>query len=69
MSQEAKIIALEHLVFQLIKELELRNGIPAEMILERSLGAIKSRDYPGDPERIDAAAGALKDAWTFLGKK
>lgn len=69
MSQEAKIIALEHVVFQLLKELELRGGISSDMILNSALGSIKNNAYPGDPERTDAAVGALKDVWTFLGKK
>ena len=69
MSQEAKIIALEHVVFQLLKELELRGGISSDMILNSALGSIQNNAYPGDSGRIDAAVGALKDAWTFLGKK
>ncbi|ONH50938.1 hypothetical protein SAMN04490182_2031 [Pseudomonas cedrina] len=69
MSQEAKIIALEHIVFQLLKELDLRHGLSSDMILERALGSIQSKDYPGDPVRAAAASGALKDAWAFLGKK
>ena len=69
MSQDAKVIALEHVVFQLLKELELVSGIDSEIIMERALHSIATNDYPGDSERTEAAAGALKDAWTFLGKK
>ncbi|WP_262416887.1 hypothetical protein [Pseudomonas sp. P867] len=42
MSQKAKIIALEHVVFQLLKELELRGGISSDMILNSALGSIKN---------------------------
>lgn len=69
MSQEAKVIALEHVVFQLLKELELRGGIRSEMILERASNSIATSEYPGDPERRDQTSGALKDAWAFLGAK
>ncbi|MFT0517309.1 hypothetical protein [Pseudomonas faucium] len=66
MTQEAKIIALEHLVFSLLRELDERDGIDRDEIVDRALKSIQGGAYPGDPERRDAAVGALKDAATFI---
>jgi len=66
MAQEAKIIALEHLVFSLLRELDGRDGIDRDEIVDRALKSIQESAYPGDPDRRDAAVGALKDAATFI---
>ncbi|KPA87335.1 hypothetical protein PF66_06158 [Pseudomonas asplenii] len=62
MSQEAKVIALEHLVFSLLRELDGLGSIDRDQIVDRALKSIKEAAYPGDPERRDAAVGALQDA-------
>lgn len=66
MSQEAKIIALEHLVFSLLKELDGRDGIDRDEIVDRALRSIQQAGYPCDQERREAAVGALKDAATLI---
>lgn len=67
MSQEAKIIALEHLVVRLMKELQLRSGISSNVIFESARTEIMTSKYPGDPERQDAAKGALEDLAALIG--
>lgn len=69
MSQDAKVIALEHLVLTLLAEMELRCGSQPESLVEKAISSIKTASYPGDPERTDAAVGALQDAWTLIGLK
>ncbi|MEB5935601.1 MULTISPECIES: hypothetical protein [Pseudomonas] len=66
MTQEAKVIALEHLVFSLLRELDGRGGIDRDEIVDRALRSIQEGGYPGDPERREAAVGALKDAATLI---
>jgi len=67
MSNEAKVIALEHLVVALLKDLEVRKGIPSQPIVEAALHSIKHSDYPGDAERRLEAVGALQDLWSLIG--
>ncbi|MCM2461040.1 hypothetical protein HGO40_11170 [Pseudomonas sp. CG7] len=67
MSQEAKIIALEHLVVRLMKELQVKSGISSNIIFEKARTEILTSNYPGDPERQEAAKGALEDLAALIG--
>ncbi|EGH74631.1 hypothetical protein [Pseudomonas syringae] len=69
MSQEAKVIALEHLVLTLLEDMKVRGGSQPDALVERAIRSIKSSRYPGDEERTEAAVGALKDLWTLVGAK
>ncbi|AKF46365.1 hypothetical protein ACQJ22_01230 [Pseudomonas fragariae (ex Marin et al. 2024)] len=69
MSQEAKVIALEHLVLTLLDEMRVRCGSLPDALVERAISSIKSSKYPGDEERSEAAVGALKDLCTLVGTK
>ncbi|KPW36955.1 MULTISPECIES: hypothetical protein [Pseudomonas syringae group] len=69
MSQEAKVIALEHLVLTLLEDMKVRSGSHPEALVERAISSIRSSSYPGDEERMQAAVGALKDLWTLVGAK
>ncbi|MNH35364.1 hypothetical protein D3C79_960380 [compost metagenome] len=66
MSQEAKIIALEHLVLVLLQELEARIGIDQGEMIGRALKSIHEGLYPHDQELKEAVAGALKDAASLI---
>jgi hypothetical protein len=69
MSQEAKVIALEHMVVTLMKELETRCGSQPEVLVDRAIHSMKTANYPGEADRSSAAVGALQDLWALLGTK
>ncbi|MCF5225751.1 hypothetical protein [Pseudomonas syringae] len=66
MSQEAKVIALEHLVITLIKELKVSQEIQPEIVYEQALYSIMSGRYPAEQEKKTAAAGALQDVVALI---
>lgn len=66
MSQEAKIIALEHLVLVLLRELDARIGIDQGELIGRALKSVHEGPYPHDQDLKEAVTGALKDAASLI---
>lgn len=66
MSQEAKILALEHLVAQLVNQIHQSGGGRSENIYQAAITAVMTSEYIDDQELKYAAKGALEDMATVI---
>ena len=65
MSQEAKVIALEHLVFSLLRELDSRDSVNRDEVVDRALASIEGAGYLGEGSQQEATE-ALKRAAVYI---
>jgi len=66
MTQEAKIVALEHLVAQLVNQIHKLGGARSENIYEAAIASVMNSEYIDDQELKYAAKGALEDMATVI---